>query len=360
MIARTIGPSTRPDVPSPQRHGEDRIPEGSRRQVDSRRSLVVNQLKIADPPWSEDCGRRFGVMRAGRPDPSATNRRDTASTARRRAARSPASNRAGRHRGGPRLVLVASSDRPSGSSISTSVVVSPRACTRSTVASPVGRGARSSSRRHARRLGPAGARCRRPARTRRRRRRAVPPRARASTRPRRAPSRAGRPRLPRHSATTTRGATPARCSTAAATRSSRSRARWTRIGTSDCAASRAPRRPARAAPPAVPPRAPRRHPPRRRAPRHPTTVSRRRRRRSPRPRRSTRSALSGRPATATTYSGELGDDADARAHDGAPAWIAAAAASARSIAKIASSSTSWYSMVAVPSRSAASARHSRT
>ena len=58
--------------------------------------------------------------------------------------------------------------------------------------------------------------------------------------------------------------------------------------------------------------------------------------------------------------GQLGDDGDAGVHDGAPAWIAAAAASARSIAKIASSRTSWYSMVAVPSRSAASARHSRT
>ena len=58
--------------------------------------------------------------------------------------------------------------------------------------------------------------------------------------------------------------------------------------------------------------------------------------------------------------GQFGDDGDPGVHDGAPGRIAAAAASARSIAKIASSRTSWYSMVAVPSRSAASARHSRT
>ena len=49
--------------------------------------------------------------------------------------------------------------------------------------------------------------------------------------------------------------------------------------------------------------------------------------------------------------------------DLAPAFggvdFAAAAASASSIAKIASSRTSWYSMAAVPSSSAASARHSR-
>ena len=99
----------------------------------------------------------------------------------------------------------------------------------------------SASRRRDRRLGPAGA----PSpEARPNEAAATVSRSPASARVHPTASRtiAGRsPAVARHSATTTRGTRPARCSRAIATRSSRSRARWTRIGTPDCAASSASR-----------------------------------------------------------------------------------------------------------------------
>ena len=334
---------------------------GSRRHVDSRRSLVSKSTKDCGMPPRHRARRRpLRRHPAAARGPSSTNgpcdhRLD--GTTQRRAF---AGLEAGGCHQAPGAVLVASSVRPRGIvdldlggrlaerlhaehrrvGLVTATIIEP-------THTPVGRGTQE------RRAGG-------PARTRRRRRRDVPPRAHASTRPRRAPSRAGRAARP---------GTPRRRPVArrrrvarwpAATRSSRSRARWTRIGTPDCAAS-----------PASSGDGLERHLPRlRHEHRGGTRLHGERRGIPPRGRavddddrpghaidalRALRKAGDGDDVV-----GELGDDRDAGVHDGAPAWIAAAAASARSIAKIASSRTSWYSMVAVPSRSAASARHSRT